>query len=47
MGPEFASDFEEDDDIEDFEDSEIFDEDEDFAGIGNMDDEEMQNLGKL
>ena len=55
---EQSEDFEEDDmpdmdemdeEIEEFDDDEeLFDDDdEDFAGIGDMDDEEMKNLGQL
>ena len=38
-----------DEEIEEFDDDEeLFDDDdEDFAGIGDMDDEEMKNLGQL
>jgi len=37
-----------DDEIEEFDDEDLdMDDDEEFAGIGDMDDEEMQNLGKL
>jgi hypothetical protein len=38
-----------DDSLEEFEDDDLDmdDDDEDFAGIGDMDDEEMKNLGQL
>ena len=37
-----------DEEIEEFDDEDLdMDDDEEFAGIGDMDDEEMQNLGQL